>query len=394
MNKRALIAFMVGYVVCAATASAGADLPSFRYLRELTATWTGPVAFEPDSALLGHARIGLADLRIVDAKGRDVPWRRTSVRGTVMQSARVLNAGRNGKAAVALLDLGVSHAVHDRVILDVPGKSFVGRVSVRGSDQRAGPYTLLGATTIYDVSGARHARSTTVLFSPSDFRYLALSATGVSAIRGARVESTPSRFRFVERRATVRSSTVGRRTRVVLDFGYPHIPVTELRVASTIPRYDRPAEIEVSADGVHFEPVAYGRVAAFPGSTQGPLQAQAHGRAVRLTIDNGDDDPLGGLDVRAFDVSRVVLAEGGRPRPYRVYYGNERLGPPSYDFARLPVRATVGSATLGAEQANVSFRPPADTRSFAAKHGWLVNGALALAAFVVAAGGLVALRRR
>jgi hypothetical protein len=392
--RLALVPVVLACAVCAATARASVDVPSFRYTRELSATWAGPLSFEPDSALLGHARVGLGDLRIVDAKGREVPWRSSPVRGSTTQSVRVLNAGLSGKAAVALLDLGGSHAVHDRVVLDVPGTSFVGRVTVRGADRRAGPFTLLGTTTIYDVSGARHARSTTVLFSPSDFRYLALNATGVRAIQGARVESTPSRFRFVERRATVRSTISGRRTSVVLDFGYPHIPVTELRVSSTTPKYDRPVEVDVSQDGVHFTSVAYGRIAAFPGSTQGPLQAQVRGRAVRLMIDNGDDQPLRGLDVRAFDVSRTVLAEGGHPRPYRLYYGNSRLGAPSYDFARLPVRATPGSATLGAERANASFRPPADTRSFAAKHNWVVNGALALAAFVVAAGGLLALRRR
>jgi hypothetical protein len=391
--RLALLPVVLACLVCAAPARAAVDVPSFRYTRELSATWTGPLVFEPDAALLGHARVGLGDLRILDSKGREVPWRSAPVRGSTTENARVLNAGSRGSAAVALLDLGATRAVHDRVVLDVPGTSFVGRVTVRGADRRAGPFTLLGTTTIYDVSGAQHARSTTVLFSPSDFRYLALSATGVRAIQGARVESTPSRFRFVERHTTVRSTTAGRRTRVVLDFGYPHIPITELRVSSTTTKYDRPVEIDVSEDGVHFVPVDYGRIAAFPGSTQGPLQAEVRGRAVRLTIDNGDDQPLSGLEVRAFDLSRTVLAEGGHPRPYRLYYGNPRLGPPSYDFARLPVRVTAGSATLGAEQANASFRPPADTRSFAAKHNWVVNGALALAALVVAAGGLLALRR-
>lgn len=394
MIKRAVAVLVILCAICTATAGAEVDKSAFRYTRELPATWPGPVSFEPDSALLGHARVGLADLRIVDAKDRDVPWRTMPAGRATSRAVDVLNSGRSGDAAVALLDLGPRRSVHDRVVLDVPGKSFVGRVTVRGADRRSGPFTLLGTTTIYDVSGARHARSTTVLFSATDFRYLSLRATGVRAIRGARVESTPSRFRFVERRASVRSTAAARRTRVVLDFGYPHIPITELRVTSTTPRYDRPVEIDVSQDGVHFTPVAFGRVAAFPGSTEGPLDAQIRGRAVRLTIDNGDDEPLAGLNVRAFDVSRAVLVEGGHPRPYRLYYGNERLGAPSYDFARLPVRTTARSATLGGEQANAAFRPPGDTRSFAAKHNWLVNGALALAALVVAAGGLVALRRR
>jgi hypothetical protein len=392
--KSAIAGLVILCAICAATARAEVDKSSFRYTRELAAMWPGAVAFEPDSALLGHARVGLADLRLVDANDREVPWRPMPIGGATSRAVDVLNGGRSGNAAVALLDLGPRRSVHDRVVLDVPGKSFVARVTVRGADGRDGPFTLLGATTIYDVSGARHARSTIVLFSPTDFRYLSLSATGVRAIRGARVESTPSRFTFVERRARVRSSAVTRRTRVVLDFGYPHIPITEVRVTSTTPRYERPVEIDVSQDGVHFTPVAFGRVAAFPGSTQGPLEAQVRGRAVRVTIDNGDDEPLAGLKVRAFDVARAVLAEGGHPRPYRLYYGNARLGPPSYDFARLPVRAAARSATLGAEQTNAVFQPPEDTRSFAAKHGWLVNGALALAALVVAAGGLLALRRR
>jgi hypothetical protein len=92
----------------------------------------------------------------------------------------------------------------------------------------------------------------------------------------------------------------------------------------------------------------------------------------------------------------MLLAEGGHPGPYRVYYGSGTLAAPSYDFARLP-RAALGlshAGSLGAEALNPAFLAAPDTRSFAAKHNWLVNGALALAALVVAAGGLVALRRR
>jgi hypothetical protein len=377
-------------------AAAGVDRADFRFTRMLSVSGPGPVSFEPDSALLGHARGALADLRILAANGDTVPWRRLREPAAVARRVQLLNAGREGGAAVALLDLGPQRSVHDRIRLDIPGESFVARVTVSGSDGRGGPFTRLGTTTVYDVTGARSARSTTVVFPPTDFRYLSLRATGIATIRGAVVAATSS-TRLVERPARTSVRTSGRRTTVVLDFGFPHVPATEFRVTSSTPRYDRPVAVSESDDGHRFSLRAYGRIFAVPGSTQGPLAATIGARYARLTIDNGDDPPLRGVDVRAFDVSRAVLAEGGRPPPYRLYYGAARLGTPSYDFARLPPSALglehVHRATLAPETANAFFRAAPDTRSFTAKHRWLVEAALALAALAVGAAGLVALRR-
>jgi hypothetical protein len=386
--------FVVAGTVAAVAAAAAVDVASFRYTRTLSATSTGTILFEPDSALLGHAKVGLGDLRVVDANGGQVPWRHLPGHASGLLHVPALNSGTQGPAAVALFDLGPGHAVHDRLTLDIPEMGFIVRITVSGSDRREGAFTRLGTTTIYDVAGARHARSTVVLFSPTDFRYLRVRGHGIRSIRGATVQGGPSRVDFVARTARTRVSTDGRRTVVVLDLGYPHVPASELRIGSATPKYDRAVEVAVSEIGRDFTPVAYGRIVAFPGSTQGPIDARLRARYVRVTIENGDDPSLRALRVRAFDVARPVLVEGGHPRPYRLYYGSPKTGPPSYDFARLPVPTTAGTGTLEAEQANGSFRPPGDTRSFAAKHGWLVNGALALAACVVAAAGLVALRRR
>jgi hypothetical protein len=119
---------------------------------------------------------------------------------------------------------------------------------------------------------------------------------------------------------------------------------------------------------------------------------------VTVTIVNGDDPPLRGLRVDVLARPRTTLVEGGHRSPLRLVYGGRGHPHPQYEFARLP-RSTLGlgrlrRGTLGPERAIASFRPAPDTRSFAAKHVWLVNGALALAACVVAAAGLVALRRR
>ena len=74
----------------------------------------------------------------------------------------------------------------------MPGTGFVGRVEVSGSDDRR-TFTLLSTSVIYDIAGAAlHARSTTVVFPPSDFRYLFLRARGIPRIDGATALSAPS----------------------------------------------------------------------------------------------------------------------------------------------------------------------------------------------------------
>src|SRR5206468_1719485 len=124
----------------------------------------------------------------------------------------------DGKA-VALLDLGPERRTRDRVELDVPQHGFVARVEVSGSDDRR-TFTTLSTSVIYDIAGATsHARNTTVVFPPSDFRYLFLRATGISRIAGATVSTAPPTTQRVQRRGTVRR--VSRNpTRLVLDLRF------------------------------------------------------------------------------------------------------------------------------------------------------------------------------
>src|SRR4051794_33496165 len=143
-------------------AAAGLDRTDFRYQRPLVAGAEGePVLVEPDGPLFEHSMPGFADLRIADARGRQVPWRRAgSERAAAPEAVPVLNSGRQGRFAVALLDLGERRRIRDRVVLEVPDRGFVGRAEVLGADDRHGPFTRLSATGIYDVRGAHPARST------------------------------------------------------------------------------------------------------------------------------------------------------------------------------------------------------------------------------------------
>jgi hypothetical protein len=394
---KALLAAAAAALALAAAAAA-LDTQPFRYERTLTPGGPAPVRFEPDGPLYGHSRTDLADLRILDADGRQVPWRMLpGVEEPAPVAVRVLNAGRRDGKAVALLDLGPARRVRDRVELDVPDTGFVGRVEVSGSNNRR-TFTLLSTSVIYDIAGAvSHARSTTVVFPPSDFRYLFLRASGVSRIDGATVSAAPSRAQRIERGGSVRRGSANP-TRLVLDLGFRNIPVDELYVTAQTRRYDRDAVVAGSNDGRTWSELARTRVYRLTRSVSSPIDVVARHRYLRLTILNGDDEPLRGIRLRAVARSRAVLVEGGHPGPLRLLYGDPAASAPSYDFARLP-RAELGLAharhgRLGAETANPRFEPRPDTRSFSAKHPAVVAAVLALAAGVVGFGGFLALRRR
>jgi Protein of unknown function (DUF3999) len=384
-------------LVLAAPAAGAVDASGFRYTRELRAQ-PGPALLEPDGPLYAHTRRDFADLRIVDGAGQQVPWRPAPARDRPRRTAvELLNRGRQGGRAVALIDLGPVRRIHDRIELEVPDASFVGTVEVLGSDDRK-RFTRLSRTQIYGVRGARPARSTTAVFPPTDFRYLQLRASGVSTISGATVAFDPSRpqLRTVESTSSTRQRAGA--TIVSLDLRFRGVPVDALRLETSTERFDRPVTVTAPSAAPPRVVVGRGRVTRFSGVSLTTVPVASRSRYLRVSIANGDDPPLDDLRVTALARPRtILLADGFRP-PYRLLYGDPSLAAPKYDFAALPrselglERASVGR--LGAEARNPDFEPPEDTRSFAARHPALLQGALALAAVAVALGGFLALRRR
>jgi hypothetical protein len=384
-------------VLAAAALAGGVQQDEFRYTRELPGqVASGRVAFEPDGLMLGHAQPGFADVRVVDAAGNQVPWRHVPEgRLAIGHDAAVLNSGRRGNVAVALVDVGPERRVYERVELGIAGGNFVGRVTAFGADRRGGPFTRLSTTTVYDVHGAESARSTTIVLPPTDHRFLELRATGVARITGATVLGEFERPDLVRRRHAVFGVQNRARTTVTtLDLGLPGVPVTRLELRAAGTRYDRPVLVEGSNDRATFVPVAQGRMTRAPGIVSPPLELDSRFRYLRVTIENGDDAPLRSVRSETFGPSFALMVEGGHPEPLRLLYGAD-VRAPSYEFARLPVKqpvAVLDPSRLPRETLNPAYELPGET--FGERYRWLVQAALVLAAIVVAIGGFLAVRRR
>jgi hypothetical protein len=379
----------------AVTLAGGAEPSDFRWARVVHEGGAEPVRIEPDGGLFEHARAGFPDLRVVDAKGEQVPWRVLPPPAAGAHEHLVpLNSGRQGPTAVALFDLGPRRAVRDRLELDIPDGEFVGSVVVFGADDRDGRFTRLSETGIYAVRGAQPARSTAAVFPPTDFRYLRVRARGVSRIDGAAVSGTQDRPPTVRRAHELAVATTGNRTTVTLDFGYRNMPVDDLLLLAATPRYDRSAVVEASNNGKAWRNVTYARFSRYEGSPPAPLTIGVRARYVRIRIENGDDPQLSGIRVGASSRSHALVLEGGHSAPYRLLYGNPTVRAPEYEFARLPFDSDrqLIDGTFAEERRNPAFIAP--ERPFGERHGWIVSAALVAAAAVVGAAGFLALRRR
>lgn len=389
-------------VLAAALAGLAADVDEtqFRYARSLSAPAGAPVRFEPDGRLYAHARLEFPDLRVLDSRGEQVPWRPEPKPAAVPRQAVTLVArGRRNGTVSVVVDRGAVRPVIDRIELEIPNRAFVGDVVVEGSSTGAeGTYATLSTTPIYAVRGAVDARSTTAVFPPTDYRFLLIHARGVAGITGATVSRDPDRPPLEPVEASTSRREGRRATTVELDLGFARVPVDAIRIYSETARFVRRVTVEGSNDGVTFVPLGGGEIARFPGVDLSQLSVAARYRHLRVTIQNGDDAPLAAVRVTPEALPRPLLLAGGYRPPFRLLYGAASLPAPAYDFAQLPAAATgferAREGTLGRERANELFEAPADTRSFFERNDYLVEVALVAAAIVAAAGGLLALRRR
>lgn len=388
------VAALVAAAALAAPAAVAEE--DFRWQRTLEVPSPAFPTFSPDGPLYAHSKPQLADLRVLDATGRQVPWRRLPEPAPRRsKEVQLLNAGRRGRAFVGLLDLGPTRVVRNRAELVIlSDRDFVGQVTVFGSDDRQS-FTRLSTTKVFDLSGAVAARSTTLVFPPTDHRFLRLQGN-VPIPDAVHVYNAPRRPRLETVPADASVEQLERATHVRLDLRYRRRPVDVLRIRASTARFDRLVVVSGSNGERVFRTLRRSRIVRRAGVSQLEIPVRATHRLLTLVVQNGDDAPLRGLRVTALARPRTIVLAAGFTPPYRLLYGNRSLGAPEYDFARLPPPAPRHpvAGRLGRERANPVWEPPGDTRSFLERNPRLVDGALALVALALATGGFLALRRR
>jgi hypothetical protein len=113
-------------------------------------------------------------------------------------------------------------------------------------------------------------------------------------------------------------------------------------------------------------------------------------KTIKVIIYNGDDPPLKLTSARLQQLERRIYFDAPGSGEMTLYYGDDKLEPPVYDYAKLFLLARdAAPAQLGGEAANTAFTGRPDERPWTERHPAVLWIAIVAAVLVL---GAIALR--
>jgi len=392
-------------VTLALAAALTASISYSKYVRNLQGSAGNKQAyFVIDEAIWANARPDLGDLRL-DPGEQEVPYALQVERGsseTQQVSVGVLQVGTVGGNTQFFLDMSrLAQYDHLELQLKNPESSLVAHLEIDGQDDLHGNrWSKLAQTVIYDLQGDDLGSNTQVRLPLSSYRYLRIVADGSlqpSLIKGAKAYVRQEE-EAVWRTLPASGQRQEQNRDTVFTFTPPkNAPVdrVEFLADATQPNFRRPVEVRGGKDEtlgtgevsrvhmvragqkIDFEQAAI----AVNGWTMG---------ALRVIIHNGDDRPLVLQDVRLQQYERRIYFNVPATGLPHVYYGDDRLEPPTYDFAKVFLKNPhAAPVRLSPEEANPAYRERPDDRPWSERHPAILWIAIVLAVVVL---GAIALR--
>jgi len=394
------------------SAFAAADHPEWRYMRDITGVAQAPgqgglawVAL--DGPVLAESRPDLADLRIVDQSGREVPYVISPRRGglrDIEQPARLLNRvtlpGNGSRVELEFDAPGTRNILR----VETPGVSFRRRVVVEGGDGRDW-VMLVPQAWIHRVPASLQQQAALldeVALPDNDYRRLRISVfampeeaspPSIARVGARRRVSVPAETEPLRATLLSASDPNARTTTLDMDFGFDNARPLQVAVQFDETAYRREYQAYARAsermrirrgrseDGEALEneietpwrPIASGVFlrksggkpeASQPASETITLPGEP-ARLLRVVTHDEDNQPLRATGVSAQGlVHRLVfpVREGGS---YRLYYGNAEAARPAYDLASLlpdldtspPPKAGLGPVADNPSRAAARIKP-------------------------------------
>jgi hypothetical protein len=381
VRTRALLA---GLLAASALSSAGAGAdgrqPRFRSERQVVPGAAGPNRLEPDAVLLASAaplayepgseggelgpyRGGLADLRLFDAAGREVPYLLIAPpsQAPEWRPGQILPVAATKTESGFEVDFGTAAQTFDRVRIAGLPAPFLKRFRLEGSGDRNRWTLLVAEGTLFDLPEDR-LRRLDVDFPAGDFRYLRLTWDDRSSARAPLPRQVEARL--------VQGIDAGHPAQIPVRFerrpSEPgksrfrlHLPAARLPVVALILDVPggpggpllRPAVVTEgrltagdSGGTSDITPVRLGgatlRRAVHDGLSASdlriPLAALPDGPDLELTVDDGSNPPLEVAGVAA-ELAPLpwIYFEAASAAPLTARFGDREASPPRYDLEAL-----------------------------------------------------------
>lgn len=396
-----------------------ADLPdvwrSWRYTRTIEQAHGGALNYLTlDRAAFAHSENQLADLRIVDDVGKEIPYAVRSQITRPPEPVKLSSTVRENsfvphEFTQVVLDLGAKTGFHNNLRVRTPETDFINWVEVAASDDGHVWRIVNARAPISRFSKENLEGNQIVRYSENNARYLRVRiqetddpfrVTDIEVFSSPAVNKEAATENGLPLANSLAPDANGPEslTRWTIDLGSGSIPISRFTFETSQPEFYRAVRILTSSDGKEWQFVGGGEIHryVFNGVSQEslgvPCNENGGPRYWRVEVLNGSDVQLSGVRLSVLMPQRFVLFHAATDRSYRMVYGNSRATAPDYDLGRtlqLPAAETMPHPSLGAEEVTSNYVDPSP---FTERHPNLLWVALGLAVILLGYAAVRALR--
>ena len=381
---------------------AGPSISYFQYQRPLQLSGAGQHYITVDETVWKHSRPDLGDLRLY-AGQTEAPYALVTEHGAQQRQRTQVSVLQQSTVAAKtqfLIDMSAL-TEYEHVNLELATKNFVSHARVQGSDDpHEKHWALLGDSILYDLSKENLGGNSKLRLPRTTYKYLRVTVDGpvkpkdVLGASSEMAEEQPALWRDVG--TAPKQEQNGKDTVFTFDVA-ANVPVERVifAVDATQPNFQRRIEIQNEKD----ESIGSGeinRIHMVRGgqkidSEDNEVAISRNGqKIIEVVVHNGDDPPLKLTGARLQQMERRLYFDASAQGEPTLYYGDEKLEQPVYDYAKLFLRdKTPAPARLGPEVSNPAYTGRPDDRPWSERHPVVLWTAIIVA--VVTLGG-VALR--
>jgi hypothetical protein len=353
--------------------------------------------FIVDEELWNHSHPDLGDLRLYNGD-TPVQYSLSEQRaGTSSEEveAKILNLGSvSGHTEFDLDTEGL--AVYDRIRLRLDAKDFVVTASVAGSNALGqASSTDLAPSTLYDFTSEQLGSNSVLKLPPSSFRYLHIKlskGTLPQQVKGAAVSNLREQQASWTKIGSCSAPQQKQRTTVIVCDVPAKVPLNRIlfQVAPSQVNFHR----TVSVENTNGKQETHGELSRVRVNRAGTLvtaeemaitMAGTSGK-ITVSLDNQDNPPLTILGVQPLSLERRVYFDPQGKTSLKLYYGDEKISAPVYDYARFfHLEASPAEAQLGAGAHNPQYTGRPDDRPWSDRHMGILWAVMILAVIALAA---------
>jgi hypothetical protein len=355
--------------------------------------------FIVDEEIWNRSRADLADLRLYDGNS-PVQYSLSEQQAGISSEeaeARILNLGSvSGHTEFDLDAQGLAAYDRVRLRLDAKHKDFVVTASVAGSNALGqGPFTDLAPSTLYDFSTEQLGSSSILKLPRSSFRYLHIKlSAGIrpQQVKGAAIYNLREQQASWTKIGSCLPPQQKPRTTVIACDVPKNFPLNRIlfQIAPGQVNFRRTVSVE-NANGFEqasgeISRVRVNRAGTLVTAEELAISMNGSSGKITVSVNNEDNPPLVILGVQPLSLERRVYFDPQGKTSLKLYYGDDKLSAPVYDYARFfHLEASPAEAQLGPGSHNPEYAGRPDDRPWSDRHMGILWAVMILAVTALAA---------